>query len=96
MGYDGKYGRVTTEHGDIPDDEPVIVFRARDMLTSSVLSNYYAMCKAVGSPQRHLDLIEKAEQTFAAWQTAHGHRVPASASSRAWLPADPPQPPAGP
>jgi hypothetical protein len=90
MGYDGKYGRVTTEHGDIPDEEPVVVFRARDMLTPSVLDSYYTMCKAVGSPQRHLDLIEATRLTFVEWQTKHGHRVPASEGSRAWLPADPP------
>ena len=30
MGIDAKYGRVTTERGDIGEDEPVVVFRAQD------------------------------------------------------------------
>lgn len=68
----------------------MIVFRARDTLTPSVLDGYYAMCKAVGSPQRHLDLIEANLLSFVHWQTEHGHRVPDSESSRTWLPADPP------
>jgi hypothetical protein len=90
MGYEGKYGRVTTEHGDIPDDEPVILFRARDALTPTLLDSYYALCKAAGSPQRHLDMIETARLTFVEWQEKNGSRVPASESSRAWLPAEPP------
>lgn len=90
MGRDGKYGMVTTEHGDIPDGEPVIVFRARDALTPALLDSYYALCKAAGSPQRHLDLIEATRLTFVGWQEKNGSRVPDSESSRAWLPADPP------
>jgi hypothetical protein len=60
MGYDAKYGTVTTDHGDIPEDEPVIVFRARDTFTPGVLQGYLDMCAAGGSPQRHLDLIRSA------------------------------------
>jgi hypothetical protein len=90
MGYGGKYGRVTTEHGDIPDDEPVIVFRARDALTIGLLNTYYVMCRAAGSPQRHLDLVDTTTREFIEWQMAHGSRIPDSESSRAWLPGDPP------
>jgi hypothetical protein len=87
MGYDRKYGRVTTEHGEIPDDEPVIVFRARDNLTCPLLSHYRELCEQAGSPQRHLELIEGTYTMFADWQEAHPDqvKVPDSERSRAWM-----------
>lgn len=87
MGWDGKYGQVTTEHGDIPAGEPVIVFRARDALTAPLISCYYKLCEEHGSPQRHLDLIEEAYKVFADWQEANPGQVrtPDSERPRAWL-----------
>jgi hypothetical protein len=90
MGYDGKYGRVTTEHGSIPDDEPVIVFRARDVVAPAVLAFYADRCQQAGSPPRHIELINRTLLDFERWQRAHGSLVPDSESSRAWLPPDPP------
>jgi hypothetical protein len=86
MGYDGKYGKVTTEHGSIPDDEPVIVFRARDTNTRAVLAHYLKLCDQGGSPPRHLRLITEALHKFTHWQELHPDevRVPDSKSSRSW------------
>lgn len=88
MGYDSKYGKVTTEHGDIPDDEPVIVFRAQDKLSTDVLTAYYWLCEENGSPERHLKLIKATQAQFGAWQEAHKQQVkiPDSERSREWLP----------
>lgn len=86
MAIDGKYGRVTTEHGTIGEDEPVIVFRAQDALSPAVLAVYAALCGLAGSPQRHLDLVESTRKQFLGWQAAHAPRVPDSESSRAWMP----------
>jgi hypothetical protein len=88
MGYDGKYGKVATEHGDIPDDEPVIVFRAQDRLSVSVLRAYFELCRVAGSPQRHLSLVSGTIRRFTDWQEAHPGqlKVPDSERSRAWLP----------
>jgi hypothetical protein len=87
MGHDRKYGRVTTEHGDIPDDEPVIVFRARDKLTALLISHYYKLCDQAGSPPRHLSLVEGAYTAFADWQEANPDKVrtPDSERSREWM-----------
>lgn len=87
MGYDSKYGRVTTEHGDIPEDEPVIVFRARDKITCEMLGIYWNLCKDAGSPKRHLDLIKETHDTFVSWQKANPDKVrtPDSERSRAWM-----------
>ena len=89
MGYDGKYGKIATEHGSIPDDEPVIVFRARDALACPLLSAYYGLCEKKGSPEFHLALIEQTYKTFADWQEAHPDQVrtPDSAAHRERLEA---------
>jgi hypothetical protein len=50
MGHDGKYGLVTTEHGNIPDDEPVIVIRARDKNACPAISAYHDLCERNGQP----------------------------------------------
>ena len=87
MGVDLKYGRVTTAHGDIPEDEPVIVFRASDKLLAPLLSEYHKMCDKAGSPPRHLLLVEANYTRVADWQEAHADRVrtPDSERSRAWM-----------
>jgi hypothetical protein len=88
MGYDSKYGKVTTEHGDIPADEPVIVFRARDALTVPMLKFYAQLCQEEGSPPRHVDLVRSTRDTFQCWQNDHPDQVrtPDSERSREWLP----------
>lgn len=87
MGYDTKYGRVITEHGDIPDDEPVIVFRARDITTTSLLAHYLKICAKEGSPRRHLHIIIETLERFRVWQMNNPDRVkvPDSERSRTWM-----------
>lgn len=79
MGFDGKYGRVTTEFGDIPDSEPVLVFRAQDVLLPDVLLAYYELCKSGGSPEKHLGLVRDARERVLAWQRDNFTKVPNSA-----------------
>jgi len=90
MAQDHKYGQVTLEHGDhIPADEPVIVFRARDVLTPQLLAYYHMLCMNAGSPMRHLRLVAEAHQRFLAWQAEHAGdiKVPDSETSREWMPS---------
>lgn len=75
MGIDRKYGLVTTERGDIPDDEPVIVFRGRDQALVPLLQTYVTLCAALGSPQRHLNLVQESREKIRQWQQDHPHRV---------------------
>lgn len=87
MAYDGKYGHVTLEHGDhIPDDEPVIVFRAKDKLLPQVLAYYHMLCMEAGSPMRHLRILAEAHQRITGWQADHQTKTPDSETSRAWMP----------
>lgn len=78
MGFDGKYGKVTTEFGDIPDSEPVLVFRAQDRLLPAVLFEYRRLADAFGSPEKHLALIDSARERVMAWQAENSTRVPTS------------------
>lgn len=78
MGYDGKYGRVTTEFGNIPDNEPVLVFRAQDALLPQVLHAYYGLAATAGSPEKHLDLILAAKARVKEWQAKNHTKIPTS------------------
>lgn len=40
MPIDAKYGKVTTERGDIPEDEQVFVLRAQDLLAAGTVRFY--------------------------------------------------------
>lgn len=87
MAVDGKYGKVTLEHGDIGEDEPVIVFRAKDGILPELLHSYFKLCEAAKSPERHLELIKSSYATIRNWQEAHPDevRTPTSESSKSWM-----------
>lgn len=86
MPIDGKYGKVTLEHGGhIPDDEPVIVFRAKDKLLPGVLAHYHMLCMHAGSPMRHLRMVAEAFYRVKGWQQDHVTKTPDSETSRAWM-----------
>lgn len=84
MGYDRKYGKVTTEFGNIKDDEPVVVFRAQDKLLPDLLAFYNYLCMKAGSPQRHLNIVFNSARAIHAWQSKNRLlvRTPNSESSR--------------
>lgn len=75
MGLDQKYGKVTTEFGEIGEDEPVVVFRARDLLLPDVLDYYWDLCETEGSPKHHLNLISSTHTIVEKWQTDHQDEV---------------------
>lgn len=83
MAHDGKYGKVDLEFGEIGEDEPVVVFRGRDKVLPDLLLAYYNMCKATGSPEYHLGLIEHRRQKILQWQADpdNGARIPSSQGS---------------
>jgi len=78
MGIDNKYGHVTLERGTVGDDEPVVVFRAQDKLLPKILSIYRFLCEVGGSPQVHLDLLDKSQAQVLAWQQDHHTQIPRS------------------
>ncbi len=84
MAIDNKYGKVTLEHGTIGEDEPVVVFRARDLFLPTVLLRYHRLCSDSSSPNRHLGLILESRNQILLWQEKNGYRVPNSNSSQEW------------
>lgn len=71
MAIDRKYGRVTVEHtpgNPLGEDEPVVVFRARDQELPRLLRGYWKHCAAAGSPYQHLEMIREAEAFVSRWQ----------------------------
>ena len=82
MAQDNKYGKVTTEFGSIGENEPVIVFRARDRLLPKVLRYYEELARREGSPEFHLDLVSDTRLRIEDWQYLHSDlvRVPTSST----------------
>lgn len=80
MAIDLKYGRVSTEHGTIGEDEPVVVFRAQDRLLPKLLKVYRYFCDLAGSPAHHLEAIDNAAAAVKAWQANHPPKTPSSDS----------------
>jgi hypothetical protein len=76
---DRKYGRVTLETSTIEEDEPVVVFRAKDELLITTLHLYYVLCKDKGSPVNHLALIGETIEDIKKWQHDHDTQTPVSA-----------------
>jgi hypothetical protein len=79
MAIDNKYGRVTLEKGTIRDDEPVVVFRAKDELLCDLLEAYRLLCERAGSPAAHLTAIQDDADRVKAWQLVNHTQVPQSA-----------------
>lgn len=86
MGYDRKYGKVTTEFGNIGENEPVVVFRAQDALLVDVLSYYIKLCIDTGSPKRHILIVLNTIDTIENWQNLNMTKIPTSESSKERLP----------
>jgi hypothetical protein len=80
MAIDFKYGHVTTERGAFGEDEPVVVFRAQDVLLPKVLAYYHLFCVKAGSPRHHLDAIMDVRERVQAWQAENLTKVPTSDS----------------
>ncbi len=82
MALDPKYGKVTLQRGNVGEDEPVVVFRARDALLPKVMEEYLRLCKAAGVPSKHLDQIGETSNKIKTWQMKNETKVPASENTR--------------
>lgn len=69
-------GRVTTERGDIGDDEPVVLFRGQDQLLPDLLRKYLLDCIDAGSPIGHLKKIREVLSQIEEWQAVNRTKVP--------------------
>jgi len=76
VGDDVKYGRITTERKDIPDDEPVILFRGQDIFTPQVALAYLAILEKNNLGQTPLaGLMRRGLARVQQWQGEHPDRI---------------------
>ncbi len=62
-----KYGRITTELKDIPEDEPVFLLRGQDVLAVENVLYYADAREAVGHDEAALEIRELAAR-MANWR----------------------------
>lgn len=88
MAIDRKYGKVTTEFGDIGEDEPVVVFRGADVVLPDILTYYAMQCIKRGSPIRHIVIIYNTMKNIIKWQNHNTDKIKilSSESSKERLP----------
>lgn len=75
---DSKYGTIIVEKlpgQAFASDEPVILFRAKDVHMPAVLDAYEKLCKRDGSPPEHMDSIKSLRDETEAWQKANSTLV---------------------
>lgn len=71
MPWDSKYGEITVERtpgAPFGDDEPVILFRARDATTPALLTAYLTLCLGRKCSAGHIEAIQTALRRFRKWQ----------------------------
>ena len=65
-------GRIIDKAGLIPDDEPVFMLRARDMLAPALVILWSEQLRAAGGDPAMADLAFKHASAMRRWQATHG------------------------
>ena len=79
MAIDTKYGEVTTEKGEIRDDEPVFVLRGQDKLAVGTIAAYQEKVEAEVQSgaiteedgAQLLEAVKSARRQFVEWADAN-------------------------
>ena len=69
------YDRMQDPDGLIGEDEPVMLFRAKDRLMQSALKAYADACEAEGLKEMEMT-VRKHLQRVQIWQDEHGCKMP--------------------
>ena len=66
MGYDPKYGRIRTEHKEIPDKEPLFLLRGQDELAPRIVRDYATAREKLGHSDaaKEIRAIAKAMEAW--------------------------------
>ena len=65
----------TIKNTVVPEDEPLVLFRAKDNLLVPLVEHYLKLCTEAGSSQDHLDLLKLRIDDIKTWQRANPDRV---------------------
>lgn len=78
---DGKYKindsgvLVKLDGTPLPEDEPLILFRAHDPLLPELLERYNELCIKAGCPQSQMDLLKGRIGLIKKWQAANPDKL---------------------
>lgn len=75
MVIDHRYGRITFEDGTVGEDEPVVVFRAKDVSLPKLLAYYIVLCMEAGCQEDYIDSAQDARDRVISWQETNNDRV---------------------
>lgn len=77
-----KYGQV--DISGIPEDEPVFVVRAQDVLSLPLVAEYRKLCMGAGCDRTHLAAVDDVHAAVRQWQNGNNRvKVPDSPASAA-------------
>lgn len=85
MNQRSKYGRITAEFKNIPEEEPVFLLRAQDILAPAAVETYANLLRAAAQGTAggfRTRLLRQAEEVSSvgagmiAWQSEHGAKLP--------------------
>lgn len=68
--------RIQDSEKMIPDDEPVILIRAKDSIGPDAARAYAALAKAAGAPDCVVQRVADQANAMEAYQLTHGRRMP--------------------
>lgn len=68
----------------VPEDEPVILFRARDRLAMPMLLHYRQLCADDGATDYQLESMDRMVERFQLYADAHPTKQPGITRGAAW------------
>lgn len=70
------YDPIQDPRGKIGEDEPVMLFRARDVLAPAILAKYAELLRFHHAPPAMIDTVLAHEARMRQWQRANGCKLP--------------------
>lgn len=70
-----KYGRITAENKEIPEDEPLFIVRGKDRLAPALIEKYANLAEDYGASEEFVNEIWSLYWEMKDWQHAHPDRI---------------------
>lgn len=70
------YDRIQDPSGLIPEDEPVFLLRAQDVVAPKILDTYAALVEMRGGDPEVVRLTREHAERMREWQREHGYKMP--------------------
>ena len=65
------YNRIQDPEEKIPEDEPVFLIRAQDVVAPAALENYATMAELVGADPKLVNMVREWAEEMRDWQATH-------------------------